>query len=406
MIIVKLMRGVKLTFLAIALVIIIYCVWVFVRPISPIQPTLINTETIQTAVNLSWPSQGQSAVGIVNSPILVTNKPETPSPTASTAKLITALTVLKIKPLTLNEQGPIITLGPSDVQIYKNYVAAQGSVVPVAAGEKITEYQMLQAMMLPSANNMADSLAIWAYGSLQNYTQAATDYLKSLGLNDTHISTDASGFAPGTTSTASDLVKIGETAISNPVLASIVGQPTATDIPLVASAKNVNYLLGTNNIIGIKTGNTDQAGGVYISASRITLDGQNLTIVTANIGASTLGQAVSGSLPLIQSAQKNVVVQSPVTAGSVVGYYLPPWDKEKINITTNSNVATLIWKGDSLNLSKNIISINKSLAPGSVVGTVKSFGNGVIYSSKVNLVTTSAINKPSIWWRLSHPNFT
>jgi D-alanyl-D-alanine carboxypeptidase (penicillin-binding protein 5/6) len=163
-----------------------YILWSALRTSSPLRPVLNASlqTSYPTVQKLSWPTSGQSAVGILNSKVLDTHGIQTPVPTASTAKLITALMVLKAKPLSVGQQGPTITLGPSDLAIYNAYVAEQGSVVQVQSGEQISEYQMLEAMLLPSANNMADSLAIWAYGTLANYSEAANNYIHgSLGLD-------------------------------------------------------------------------------------------------------------------------------------------------------------------------------------------------------------------------------
>ena len=93
--------------------------------------------------------------------------------------------------------------------------------------------------------------------------------------------------------------------MQNPVLAQIVSQPTASNIPVVNTVKNVNFLLGSNGIVGIKTGNTDQVGGVFISASRITVNTKPVVIVTAFTNAPSLFEALQDSVPLVQSAQAN-----------------------------------------------------------------------------------------------------
>ena len=67
------------------------------RTLPLIQPTYLSINA-QTSPNITWPSQGESAVGVVGTSILDTHGDQTPKPTASTAKLITALMVLKAKP--------------------------------------------------------------------------------------------------------------------------------------------------------------------------------------------------------------------------------------------------------------------------------------------------------------------
>ena len=110
--------------------------------------------------------------------------------------------------------------------LYDNYASQDGSVVVVSEGEQISEYQALQAMLLPSANNMADTLAVWAYGSMDNYLAYANNLATSLSLKQTHLA-DASGFSAQTVSSASDLVELAQTAMNDPVLTQIVSQRQA-----------------------------------------------------------------------------------------------------------------------------------------------------------------------------------
>ena len=194
-------RGKQWLYLLMVVVVLgIYGFWAITRPLPGLVPPSSTSQLRVTtpATQLSWPASGQSAVGILGTGTALSHGTQMPVPTASTAKLITALTVLGIKPLALGEQGPTITLTASDMALYSSYLAQQGSDVQVTAGEQISEYQMLEAMLLPSANNMADSLAIWAFGSLPAYAQAANQYLDDVGLVETHVGSDASGFSPTT----------------------------------------------------------------------------------------------------------------------------------------------------------------------------------------------------------------
>lgn len=392
----------KLKFYFIGLIIILAVGYVYYcnsRQLPDIQPTDVNLSFTQPG-NLAWPSQGESAIGVAGTGVVDTYGTQTPKPTASTAKLITALTVLKIKPLQPGESGPIITLTQNDFNIYKDYLDEQGSITPVAAGEQISEYQMLEAMLLPSANNMADSLAIWVYGSLPNYSAAANKYVKSLGLSGTHIGTDASGFLPSTVSTAEDLVKVGELAMANPVLAGIVSQPTAS-VPVAGTIYNVNKLLGTNNIVGVKTGNTDQAGGVFVGAAKVTINGQSKIVVTANAGASTLADSLNESAALLKSAQTNFYTKTIVSEDTVVAKYKAPWAKTAVTATTNSDISATLWGGNTYKIQlSGLKPADYKSTNGQIVGVAndKNLGSS---SSIVSL--NGSIAKPSIWWRLSHP---
>jgi len=351
--------------LGIVILVGVYVAWCLLRPMPKLSATILTLpKSTAPAAKLAWPADGQAAVGILGSPILETHAPQANLPTASTAKLITVLTVLQHKPLALNQPGPMITLTNADVNLYKSYVAKGGSTVPVTAGEQISQYQMLQTILLPSANNMADSLAIWAFGSLQNYATAANDYLAKHGVTNTIIGSDASGFSPSTTSTAQDLVRLGELAMQNPVLSQIVAQPTAASIPVANTIKNVNWLLGTSGIIGVKTGNTDQAGGVYVAASRITVNHQPLTIVTAQLGAPTLAIALKQSLQLMQSAQANFPIVPVVKKHQTAGSYHEKWQNRDITAATNSALNLQLWNGSAYTASTSLKSVNKLMTSG------------------------------------------
>lgn len=267
--------------------------------------------------SLDWPNSGESAIGVVGHGVLATSGSQTDRPTASTAKLIAALTVLNKYPLQPGQSGPLLTMSRNDLAILRTYANLNGSRIGrMGVGEQLSEYQMLEAMMLPSADNMADSLAIWAYGSLPAYQAAANQYLTNHNINDTHVGVDASGLDPSTVSTAHDLVLLGEAAMQNAVLAGIVAKPSVSGFPLVGTITNTNTLLGQNGIVGVKTGNSDQAGGVFVFAANYNdANGQELTVVGAVQGLPDLQAALNAAVPLLNSTEQNIS-QGKLTASN------------------------------------------------------------------------------------------
>ena len=350
----------------------------------------------KTAVELSWPSSGQAAIGAKGYGVLTSSGSQTPAPTASIAKIITILAVLKVKPIASGEQGPILTIGQSDVDIYHSYASSGGSVSPVVVGEQLTEYQVLQAMLLPSANNLADSLAIWAFGSLTSYSSYANRMLANYGLKNTVVGSDASGYSPSTTSTASDLVMLGEIASDNPVISAIASQPTAT-LPVAGLVKNVNWLLGTNGINGLKTGNSDQAGGAYLFTADYSIaTGHSVTIVGAVLKSSDLLQAMTDASALLKSAQQAFSLDTAIAASQVIGSYQVAWGSA-VSASASSAVKALAWQGKIID--KPVISLNGLKAPvdtGTVVGNIQ------IGTSSTSVKLDQPITAPSLWWRLTH----
>lgn len=241
-------------------------------------PTVTSDPVAGYSVN--WP-QSPASIMLVDGKTPLTNQPaQQPAPTASTAKIITALTVLKKKPLKIGDDGPTITLGRADVKSYEAYREANGTVVPVYDGMEISQHQILEAMLLPSANNLADSLARWSFGSLEDYRQSAQDFVRELGLTKTTIGIDASGYDPSTQSTATDLAVLAAAAMRNPVIADIVGRAEA-DGGTMGKLVNTNNLLGQHGLIGLKTGTTPQAGGVFLFAARAVVEGRDVIFVGA-----------------------------------------------------------------------------------------------------------------------------
>ena len=116
----------------------------------------------------------------------------------------------------------------------------------IAAGEQLTERQALQALLLPSANNIAAVLARWDAGSADRFVARMNATARSLGMTHTRY-TDPSGYDDATVSTAADQVRIVDRAMRLPVFASIVAIPSAT-LPVAGTVHNTNTLLGRTGL--------------------------------------------------------------------------------------------------------------------------------------------------------------
>ena len=385
------------------LLIIIYVCWCLIRPLPAIKPIIRDLNLDQsTSSQLNWPKAEQASISFLGSNYEESKGEQKPAPIASIAKVITALVVLEKKPLQPGEQGPVITLSAADEELYKKYKSNDGSVVPTVAGEKITQYQVLQAMMLPSSNNLSDSLAIWAFGSIANYNAAANDYLKRNGMANSIVGGDASGLNPATKSTSQDLIKLGKLAMQHPVLSQIVGQSSATGIPLTTTVKNVNYLLGSNGVVGIKTGNSDEAGGAFLSASVIAPNGKPLTIITAVEEADNLYAALQGSLGLIKSVQTSFQPVMIVKKGQVVGEYSIPWGGKTQAVAVN-NLNIVSCNKIKPQYQINLGTISAGSAANSTAGEIKVNKSFQSNEKQVAAILNSSVSRPSVKWRLTHP---
>ena len=385
-------RGISLVFIVVLLAYITIVSIRFFMPLPSMKAFPSSPTYISGTIAVTWPGYGQSAVGSLDSGLLSASSDNAPRPIASTAKTLTALAVLRKKPLNPNEQGPPITLTIADVDIYDKYVSQDGSVVKVASGEVITERQALEALMLPSANNMAETLASWAFGSVRQYNEYANTLAMSLGMKNTTI-TDPSGFLPTTKSTASDLVLLGQAAMKDPVLSEIVGLRKAT-IPVQGEITSTNFLLGRNGINGIKTGTTDPAGGCYIvSATRAMPDGTTKTLIAAVLGAPDKARAMADSIPLLASLEKNYIESRVIQKGQKLGFYDVPW-QGKVSVVAKQDTTAYGWAGTKYQAEVKLNPINEPVSSGKSVGSVK------VQGADGDVVLGSDINTPSFSWKL------
>src|SRR6202022_3063452 len=120
------------------------------------------------------------------------------------------------------------------------------------AGETLTELEALEALLIPSANNIAETLARWDAGTVAAFVTKMNQHAADLHLAHTTFA-DPAGVSLQTVSTPSDLLLLGMAAMKDGVLAQIVGLPQAT-LPVAGTVYNVNAALGQSGIIGIKTG--------------------------------------------------------------------------------------------------------------------------------------------------------
>ncbi len=230
----------------------------------------------------AWPARGQAAFVQTGQSDVQAGPNQHAAPIASVAKVMTAYLVLGDHPLRPGEAGPTITLTEADVADTDRRRRQQESVVSIAAGERLTERQALQALLLPSANNIAAVLARWDAGSADRFIARMNAAARSLGLAHTRY-TDPSGFDEATVSTAADQVRLVDRAMRLPVFASIVATPSAT-LPVAGTVRNTNTLLGHNGFVGVKTGSTGAAGGCFAFRAIRRSDGKRTTITGVVLG--------------------------------------------------------------------------------------------------------------------------
>ena len=179
--------------------------------------------------SLPWPAKGQGAIAIPALGYAQQSGPESPVPIASLTKMTNALVVLRDHPVPAGASGPSITITADDVAEYDTELHNDQSTVPIHTGEVLTELQMLEALLTQSANDMAYSLAMWDAGSIPAFVAKMNALATSLGTTATHY-VDASGYDPGSVSTAADVLRVAAAGMADPTFAAVVGM-SSIDFP-------------------------------------------------------------------------------------------------------------------------------------------------------------------------------
>lgn len=203
--------------------------------------------------------------------VLYSKNPNLQGSTASTAKIMTALTALDYFNL-------------SDILTVKEATDA-GSILGLAAGEKMTFENLLYSMLLPSANDAAQVLAQNYPGEEPAFVKAMNEKAKTLELKNTHYADPAGLVDEGDYTTPFDMARLASFAVQNGVLKKIVGtkekviwDATGT---LVYDLTNLNKLLGVDGVNGVKTGYTEEAGQVLVTSK----DEKGKTIIIVVMGS-------------------------------------------------------------------------------------------------------------------------
>ena len=314
--------------MALIVVVILVLAGVAVVRLEAPTPVAVVTDMVAPTVRgasspvvLPWPTTGQAAVAVPSVGIDVTSGPETPVPIASLTKMMTAFVILHDHPIGPVQNGPSLTMSQTDVNDFDNDTVEDEANAQVAVGEVLTERQLLEGLLVHSANNFADTLARWDAGSIPAFVAKMNSTAAQLGMDHTHYA-DPSGFDEESQSTAGDLLKVAGLDMENPTFAGIVRMSSVT-LPVAGTISTYTPWLGFQGVIGVKSGFTTAAGGCDVIAVMRTVGGQPtlvLSAVTGQTGPDVLVVAGYLALNLVDHASTFIEATPLVRAGEVVAH--------------------------------------------------------------------------------------
>jgi D-alanyl-D-alanine carboxypeptidase (penicillin-binding protein 5/6) len=220
--------------------------------------------------------------------VLASKAPNKRLSIASTTKLMTAYLALK-------------RLRPNQMVAAPSYHPSASAEIELGLrpGERMRVRDLLYGLLLPSASDAAETLAVGVSGSVPAFVTRMNQAAPRLGLADTHYANPIGLDDPGNYSSAHDLVTLSSILLRNRLFARIVDSPSAT----LYSGDHARQVTSRNSLLGrapwvngVKTGHTLGAGYVLVGSG--TQD--STTLVSAVLGAPSEYARDADTLNLLQ----------------------------------------------------------------------------------------------------------
>ncbi len=163
---------------------------------------------------------------------------------ASLTKIMTAVVALESSSLT-----ETVDITPAALRVGE-------STSFLRQGDRLSMYDMLEALLVKSGNDAAEAIAIHVAGSTDEFVDRMNKKAAVLGLSGTHFKNAHGLDEPGHKTTARDLAVLSRYAMSKPVFKSIVGmkQVTIGKGSRKETLPNTNVLINNyQGVTGIKT---------------------------------------------------------------------------------------------------------------------------------------------------------
>lgn len=301
---------------------------------------------------------------------------------ASTTKMMTAL-------VTLDHAS----LGDTFVTVPYSGLAVE-STAGFRGGERVTVRDLLRALLVASANDAAQTLAIRVGGSTERFVAMMNARARKLGLTHTHFANPIGLDSPGNYSSATDLVKMALLLRTNAFIRDTIDRPKVT---LQSGAKrrtlkNRNTLIANVPFMnGVKTGHTQSAGYVLVgSASR-----NGVTLVSAVLGTSSERARNADTLALMRYGFKRYESVVAVKARTVYAQADVKDSGRSVELIAQKTVKRTVRRGQKITTTLIVpAELAAPLAAGSRAGTLNLIYRGKVVD-RVPLVTAAAVAAPA-----------
>jgi D-alanyl-D-alanine carboxypeptidase (penicillin-binding protein 5/6) len=320
------------------------------RPRDPLRPPSVE-------------AAGALLVDLSAGQVLLERSSDAPLPIASLTKVMTALLVLERDGRRLDR---LVRVDVAAVFGRGDYGAS--STLGLRAGERITVRGLLGGLLLGSANDAAEALAIDAAGSVSAFVDRMNARARELGMRRTSFASPH-GLDDRGRSTAADLARLLAVALEEPVFRTLVAERTVTIRSTDARPRRIqnrNVLLWLlRGATGVKTGSTPGAGFCLIATAR--RDGRELAAIV--LGGDD--EVFSDAAALLEHGFAAFRLRTLLRAGEPLGGVAVRGGR--VPVTAGRDLVALVRSGDEGRIGRSIVVRPDAAYPppvGSVVGRI------------------------------------
>lgn len=317
---------------------------------------------------------------------------------ASTTKILTA--IITIEKGNLQDKTKVSKTAIADMK--SGYTTAY-----LVEGEKLTIEELLELLLVHSANDASNVLAEYISGSIPAFVELMNNKLHELGCSNSHFVTTNGLHDDNHYTTARDMATITRYCMKNTDFRRIVSMQQchirATNKFEERVFKNTNDLEIHNSVyyypgcIGVKTGFTSQAQNCLISA----VNNNNLQLIAVVLHCNLTDDRKSAryvdSKTLYDYAYENYTFKEIAKASSIVKtieVYKGTDETKKLDLKLQDDLTALVRK-DSINTVIPEIKLNNNIsAPiskNSVLGQATYIIDGQTYTT--NLLASHNVEK-------------
>ena len=332
-----------------------------------------------------------------------------PLPTASMAKMMTALIVMEeIRDGRLKLDQP--------VRISARASKMGGSQIFAKEGQEFPVRTLLAALMVQSANDAAEALAEQVAGSGENFAEIMNQRAKQLGLtqstfHDPHGLPNSQNPSQIDMMSAHDLAVLGGELMKYPLMREYAKTPTMafTNATFTSGLTNPNHLINPGKrdyfpqATGIKTGYSGPAG-YCVTASAQKGDLELIAVVMGAKSSSGPQSSFGIASRLFSSAFAMYNMVTVVKKGATVGQATVVDGQTKtVPAVAAADAKALVKRGEegSVKVAFSGQSVTAPIRNGQPVGTVVVQQNGQAIA-KVPAVAGNAVEKQP-WWKKFWP---